>query len=183
MSHQQVVEAKARKVDEIREKIASANLLVVTDYSGMTVKQISDLRRKLDQHKAEYKVFKNTMMGRALPENFTDLKPQLNGPVAILLGYEDVVLPLKILVKFAEDAEKPKVLSGVVEGTYYGKEKILALSKLPSKEELLAKLMGQLKSPIYGLVNVLAGNLRKLVYALNAIKEKKSALGGQGGES
>jgi large subunit ribosomal protein L10 len=179
MSNQQIVEAKTRKVDQIKEKIAAASLMVVTDYSGMTVKQISELRRKLDQHKAEYKVFKNTMMGRALPENFADLKLQLNGPVAILFGYEDVVLPLKILVKFAEDTKKPKVLSGVVEGIYYGKEKILALSALPGREELLAKIVGGLKSPLYGLVNVLSGNLRKLVYALEAVKQKKS----QGGES
>lgn len=170
--------AKEEKVKKIKEKIAAAKLVVLTDYSGMSVKQITGLRRKLDESKAEYRVFKNTLMGWALPDTMSDLKPSLNGTVAVLFGYEDIVLPLKTLVKFSEDEEKPKVIKGLVEGVLYEKDKIVALSKLPSREELLAKLVGQLQSPIYGLVNVLAGNLRKLVYALNAIKDKKV----QGGE-
>jgi len=178
MSREQVVEKKSQKVKEIKEKISAANLLVVTDYSGMTVKQLTDLRRKLEPHRAEYRVFKNTLLGRALPENFADLKLQLSGSVAILIGYGDVVLPLKTLVKFSEDAEKPKVLAGIVEGALCEKAKILALSALPGREELLARMVGGLKSPLYGLVNVLGGNLRKLVYVLEALKQKKS----KGGE-
>lgn len=169
---------KQEKVKKIKEKVDSAKVIVLTDYQGMSVKQITELRRKLDKDKAEYKVLKNTMVSLSLPEGMADLKGSLKGPMAVLFGYEDVILPLKTLAKFASDEEKPKILMGVVEGQICASDKIVELSKLPSKEELIAKLVSQFQAPLYGLVNVLSGNIRKLVYALNAVKEKKS----QGGE-
>jgi len=144
----------------------------------MSVKEITELRRKLRACNAEYRVLKNTFTARALPESQSSLKPVLQGPMAVVFGYDDVVAPAKALSTFIKEAEKPKIIGGVVEGQYFEEKGINALAKLKSREELLADMIGKLKSPMYGLVGALHGNLRKLVYVMNAIKDKKS----QGGE-
>ena len=170
---------KEKKVADIKEKFEMSKIMILTDYRGMSVKQITDLRRRLDAHKAEYRVLKNTLVAKALPESLSQIKDQLSGSVAILFGYEDIIMPAKTLVNFSEEAEKPKVMGGVVEGVFFEEAKIKELSRLPTRQVLLAKVVGGLQAPLYGLVNVLSGNLRKLVYVLDAVKNKKS----QGGES
>lgn len=169
---------KTAKIKDIGDKLSRSTLVILTDYQGMTVKQITDLRRKLDQHQAEYRVLKNTLTIRALPEDKAPLKEHLSGTCAVLFGFGDVVMPAKALVNFIAEAEKPRIIGGMMDGQFLPEAEIKSLAKLPSREELLAKVVGGLQSPIRGLVNVLQGNLRKLVYALNAVKDKKS----QGGE-
>lgn len=169
---------KEQKIKDIGGKLGRAHLVILTDYQGMTVKQITDLRRKLDAHQAEYRVLKNTLTIRALPEDKAPLKEHLTGTTAVLFGFGDVVMPAKALVTFITETDKPKIIGGMMDGQFLPADQIKSLAILPSREELLAKVVGGMQSPIRGLVNVLQGNLRKLVYALNAVKEKKS----QGGE-
>ncbi|MBI5699834.1 50S ribosomal protein L10 [Candidatus Saganbacteria bacterium] len=169
---------KVEKIKDINDKLGRSNLVILTDYQGMTVKQITELRRKLDAHQAEYRVLKNTLTIRALPEDKAPLKEHLTGTTAVLFGFGDVVMPAKALVNFIAEAEKPKIIGGMMDGQFLPEAQIKSLAKLPSREELLAKVVGGMQAPIRGLVNVMQGNLRKLVYALNAVKDKKS----QGGE-
>ncbi|OGC33395.1 50S ribosomal protein L10, partial [candidate division WOR-1 bacterium RIFOXYB2_FULL_48_7] len=132
------------------------------------------LRKNLRAENAELKVIKNTLIERAVKETGLDgLADSLKGPTILLLGYKDAVTPLKVLVKFIKDNEKGEIRQGVVDKNLYGKSDLGAIAKLPSKDVLIGKAVGGLKSPLYGLVNVLHGPIRKVVYALNAIKDKK----------
>lgn len=171
-------EFKKVKVKAIKEKIELAKIMILTDYKGMSVKQITELRRELRKNKAEYRIYKNTFVVKALPSELAALAEKLSGSIAIVFGFDDISAPAKSIVKFMGENEKPGLIAGVFENKVFQQEQVLELAKLPSRLELLAKVVGGLKSPLYGLVNVTQGPLRKFVYALNAIKDKKS----QGGE-
>lgn len=169
-----ILEKKKKKVKEIKEKIESASVLVVTDYCGLTVKGITELRKDLRADESEFKIFKNTLVQRAADDaGMSDLKGYLSGPTALLIGYKDAVTPLKTLVKFIKENEKGEIRAGIVEKSFVKKEQLLEISKLPTREVLLTKVLCGLQSPLYGLVNVLQGSIRNLVYALDAIKNKK----------
>ncbi len=169
-----ILEEKKQQVKELKEKIDSATLLVVSGYCGFTVKEITTLRKSLRAEESEYSIIKNSLLERAVEgTDFAGLKEHFSGPTALLLGYKDPVAPLKTLVKFVKEVEKGEIKAGVVEKSLVQKEQILEIAKLPSREVLLAKVIGGLQSPLYGLVNVLQGSIRNLVYALNAISEKK----------
>jgi large subunit ribosomal protein L10 len=168
------VEKKRKIVDELKEKIDSASVLILSDYQRISVKEITGLRKKLRAGKAEYKIVKNTLLQRAVEAaGFSELKDYLNGPVALLLGYEDPVAPLKALVDFLKEIEKGEIKAGLFERSFVESKGLAEIAKLPPREVLLSKVVGGLQAPIYGFVNVLQGTLRKLVYALNAICEKK----------
>jgi len=171
-------EKKVTKVKEIQEILKLSKMMILTEYKGMSVKQLTELRRELRKNKAEYKVFKNTFVIKALPQELGALADSLAGPVAIVFGFDDISAPAKTLVKYIGENEKPVLLCGVIENQICKDSQIKELAKLPSKQELLAKVVGGMKAPLYGLVNVTQGPLRKFVYALSAIKDKKS----QGGE-
>ena len=174
MANAKVIDRKKKVVDQLKEKIETSSVMVISDYRGVTVKQITELRSKLYQHESEFKVIKNTLMNRALAAaGHEALNEHLAGPVGILFGYKDPVEPLKALVEFIEDNEKGEIKAGIVEKTVIDKKGIESMSKLPGREVLIAKVVGGFQAPIAGLVNVLQGNLRNLVYALNAIKDKK----------
>jgi len=174
MANSKVIEKKQLLVDQIKEKIDRAKVIVVSDYRGIPVKEMTDLRRKLLGDKSEFKIVKNTLLRRALEASgYTQLNDQLNGPTGVLFGYSDPVGPVKTLVKFLAEVEKGELKAGIVEKVAVDSKGLGSLAKLPSREVLIAKVVGGFKSPLYGLVNVLNGNLRNLVYALNAIKEKK----------
>ncbi|MFH1347524.1 MAG: 50S ribosomal protein L10 [Candidatus Margulisiibacteriota bacterium] len=174
MANTKIVEKKKQQVAELKEKIESASVMIVSDYRGISVKQITELRQKLFTQKSEFKVVKNTLLRRAFEATgFEELSEHLAGPTGLLLGYEDPIEPLKALVDFVDDVEKGQIKAGVVEKTIVDAKGITEMSKLPPREVLLARVVGGFQSPIYGFVNVLVGNIRKLVYALNAVKEKK----------
>jgi large subunit ribosomal protein L10 len=174
MANAKIIEKKKKLVENLKEKINSAKVVLISDYRGISVKQITDLRKKLRSDGTEYKVFKNTLIKRALSDaGFKGLEDVLEGPVALLFGYEDPVEPLKVLFDFIGEVEKGDVKAGIIEKQIMQREQIVEMSKLPSREELIAKMVGGFQSPIYGLVNVLQGNIRKLIYALNAVKDKK----------
>ena len=165
---------KKEIITELKKRIEGSTVTILADYRGMTVKDITALKKKLYEKGAEFKVVKNSLSERAfVAEQFAALKSLLSGPVAILMGFEDPIGPIKVLAKFISENEKPMIKGGVFEGKITTVEEITAISKLPSKEELLAKVVFRVKSPLVGLVFVLKNTIAKLVYALQAVKDKK----------
>jgi len=168
-------ELKQEIVKDVKKGIEESTVSILMDYRGMSVKSITELKKRLRKQNAEFRVVKNTLFELAMDgKEFETLKAHLVGPTAILLGYEDPVGPVKVLAKFISDNEKPKIKAGVFEGKLATVEELTAISKLPGREELLAKVVGGIKSPINGFVWVLKGTMNKLVYALQALKDKKS---------
>lgn len=168
--------AKEQIVNEIKEKFQRAEAVVLVDYRGLNVEEVTELRKMFREAGADYKVYKNTLMTRALTElNHEGLIPYLTGPNAIAIGYDDPVVPAKIISEFAKNHDKLEIKAGMIDWNVIDAEGIKALASLPSKEVLVAQVLGGLNAPITGFVNVLQGNIRNLVYALNAVVEKKSA--------
>ena len=163
---------------DLQEKIKKSKSIVFAGFNALGVKDNEALRAKLDQEKGEYYVAKKTLLNMALEKNGLEFNArELEGKVAAVFAYEDEVAPAKIIGDFRKDKEKEgKIffLGGFLDGRLLSKEEAEALSKLPSKTELYAKMVGSMNAPISGLVNVLAGNLRNLVYVLKAIEEKKA---------
>mgnify|MGYP000644583025 CR=1 FL=1 len=150
------VELKQPIVDEIKAKIDGAATVVLVDYRGLTVEQDTKLRKGLREAGCEYKVYKNTMMKRAFEgTDFAALDEHLEGPSAIAISKDDATAPARIIAKFAKTAPKLEMVSGVVEGNYYDKAGMEALANVPSREELLGKLLGSIQSPIANLARVL----------------------------
>ncbi len=168
---------KEETVAKITEKLSRAKAIVFTDYKGLSMKQLSDLRDKLREQNAEFTITKNTLLTRALPK--TKLEgpaSRLGGPTATLFAYDDEISPIKILVKALKDAGLGKVKTGFWGDMTLDEAKILQLATLPTKDELKAKIVGVLAAPLQGMVSVLQGNLRNLVYALNQIKIAKGGV-------
>ena len=173
MSERAIAE-KSKVVADLKERIARSKLLVLSDYLGFSVKEMTQLRKQLRAENSELKVIKNTLVERAVKESgLGELGGHLKGPTAVILGYQDAVSPLKVLVKFIKDAEKGTIRIGVLDKQVFSQSDLTAISRLPSREVLLAKVVGSLQSPITGLVNVLQGPIRQLVGTLDAIKAKK----------
>jgi len=160
----------------LSEKIKKAKSLVFAGFNAFGVKDNENLRAKLKAENSEYYVAKKTLLNLALKENKLDINVRdFDGKVAAIFSYDDEVAPAKVLGNFLKDKEKEgKVffLGGILEGKLLSKAEVEALSQLPSKQELYAKMVGSLNAPISGFVNVLAGNLRGLVNVLKAISEK-----------
>lgn len=171
------LEAKQKTVAEISEKLKSSKSVVVVSYSGITVAEVTDLRNKFRQAGVEYVVYKNNLVRRALDDaGIRDLDNLLEGPNAFAFGMKDPVSPAKVLSDFigqSKDA-KIKVKAGLVEGKYIDPAGINALAKLPSREVLIAKMMGSLNAPATNLVGVLSAMLRSLVYSLEAVRKQKA---------
>lgn len=165
---------KRKVVEDLKEKIGRSNVLLISDYLGFSVKEITELRKRLRKEDSEMKIIKNTLIERAVTEaGYEQMKEQLKGATAVILGYKEAVAPLKVFVKFAKEIEKGSLRIGMVDKAVFGQKQLEEISKLPAKEVLIAKVIGGLQAPLYGLVNVLQGPIRKLVYALNEIKSKK----------
>lgn len=163
-------EKKPEIVDWISEKLGKAEIAIVTDYRGLTVAEITELRRKFREQGIEYHVVKNTLAGFAANAvGKPNISEFLEGPTAIAFGYDDVIQPAKVLQEFAKAAETPlSIKGGILGDKTLTSDEISALAKLPPKEELIGKVVGLVQSPLYGLVNVLNGNLRGLVGVLQA---------------
>ena len=150
------VELKAPIVDEIKGYVSDAKSAVLVDYRGLTVEQDTKLRKQLREAGVVYKVYKNTMMKRAFAGTaFESLTKDLHGTNAIAISKDDATAPARIIAKFAKTAPKLEMVSGVVEGNYYDKAGMEALANVPSREELLGKLLGSIQSPIANLARVL----------------------------
>ena len=150
------VELKQPIVQEISEMINGAQSVVVVDYRGLTVAEDTQLRKQLREAGVSYKVYKNTLVSRAVEgTEFESLREVLEGPSAFAISTEDATAPARILAKFAKTAPNLEMKAGVVEGTFYDAEGIKAIASVPSREELLSKLLGSLQSPIANLARVL----------------------------
>ena len=150
------VELKQPIVEAIAEEIKDAQSVVLVDYRGLTVAQDTELRKQLREAGVVYKVYKNTMMKRAFEgTEFEGLESCLEGPSAIAVSKDDATAPARILCKFAKDAPALELKGGVVEGTVYDVAGLTELSKIPSREELLSKLLGSIQSPITNFARVI----------------------------
>ncbi|HBA64000.1 MAG TPA: 50S ribosomal protein L10 [Lachnospiraceae bacterium] len=150
------VELKQPIVEAIAADIKDAASVVLVDYCGLTVEQDTALRKQLREAGVIYKVYKNTLMKRAFEgTEYAGLDEFLEGPSAIAISKDDATAPARILCKFAKDAKALELKAGVVEGTVYGTEGLTELSKIPSRDELISKLLGSLQSPITNLARVL----------------------------
>ena len=164
---------KQNLVKDLAERLAKIKAAVFADYTGLSVAKMTDLRKKLREQGIEMKVAKKTLIDLAIKEvniENVDIK-KMAGQVALIMGYGDEISPAKILYNFAKTGEKIKILGGVLENKFIDASGVLGLAKLPSKQELLAKAVGSIAAPLAGLVNVLQGNLRNLVYVLSQIKQ------------
>ena len=150
------VELKQPIVQEISENIKDAQSVVVVDYRGLTVAEDTQLRKALREAGVSYKVYKNTLVNRAIAgTEFESLKESLEGPSAFAVSTEDATAPARVLAKFAKTAPALEIKAGVVEGTFYDAEGMKAISAVPSRDELLGKLLGSIQSPITNLARVL----------------------------
>ena len=150
------VELKQPVVSEIAELFNGAKTAVVVDYRGLTVEQDTILRKQLREAGVSYKVYKNTMIRFAAKgTEFEALEPHLEGPTALAVSKEDATAPARILAKFAKTAPALELKGGVVDGTYYDQKGIDLIATIPSREELLGKLLGSIQSPITNLARVL----------------------------
>ena len=150
------VELKQPIVAEISELLNGAASAVAVDYRGLTVAQDTELRKQLREAGVTYKVYKNTLIRRAAEgTDFAALDPHLEGPTAIAVSKDDATAPARILAEFAKKADKLEIKAGVVEGTYYDAKGMQAISSIPSREVLLGRLFGSMKSPISNLARVL----------------------------
>lgn len=150
------VELKQPIVQEIAAQLDGAQTAVLVDYRGLTVDEDTNLRKQLREAGVIYKVYKNTMINFAIKDTpFEELAQHLEGPTAIAISKEDATTPARVITKFAKDAPALEIKGGVVEGTYYDASGMAAIASVPSKEELLSKLLGSLQSPITNLARVL----------------------------
>ncbi|MDE6749610.1 MAG: 50S ribosomal protein L10 [Lachnospiraceae bacterium] len=150
------VELKKPIVEEISAAIKDAQSVVLVDHRGLTVEQDTELRKQLREAGISYKVYKNTMMNFAFKGTDCEgLVPYLKGPSAVAISTTDATAPARILCKFAKTADKLEVKGGIVEGTVYDAAGIANISKIPSREELLSKLLGSIQSPIANFARVM----------------------------
>jgi large subunit ribosomal protein L10 len=170
------LDTKQKIVASLREKFEAAKVVIVTDYKGLDVAQMNDLRRKLRAAEVEYQVVKNTMLIRASKDTDAEqLVDTFKGPSAIALAFADPVAPAKVLTQFAKDNDKLEIKAGVMNGKLLDLAAISALSKLPSREELLAQVLSAMNAVPQSLVSALADAPRRLVNVLNAVKDQKEA--------
>lgn len=158
----------------IKDKLDQAKSVVIVDYSGTNANEQVELRSMISEAGGEMFVTKNSLINIALSKD--ELAQALSGMNALVFSYEDAVAAVKKLFEFKEEHEKLDIKMGLMteDDVILSKEKVLQLSKLPSKEELIVTLIQRIKGPAYGLVNALSDNQRKLVYALKAVADQKS---------
>ncbi|MDR2425615.1 MAG: 50S ribosomal protein L10 [Endomicrobium sp.] len=164
-----------QEVKNLTKKFKSMKGMILTEYHGLTVEKISELRSKLRPLNSEYAVVKNTLSEIALKEAGIDAGDNFTGPTALVIENGDVVSPAKVVVEFAKANDKLKIKAAFFDGKFVEPSVVSQLSSLPSKEILIAKMLGSLNAPITGFVNVLAANIRGLVTVLDAIAKKQMA--------
>lgn len=169
------LEEKQKIVDSIKQKIEGSKGIVLADYRGLTVSQVTGLRVELRNAGIEYRVLKNTMVRRAANEvGLEGLDEFLEGPTALAFS-PDPVAPAKILMEYSKKNKNLKIKAGVVEGKVVGPEKVKDLADLPSREVLLSKVLAGMQAPLQGMVNVLQAPIRQFGYALEEVRKLKEA--------
>lgn len=167
-------EEKTTIVEELSGKFAKAKIAIVTDYRGLTVSSFQEVRRELKKNNSEIRVAKNTLLRRAVKGTaFESMENYLSGTTAVAVSYSDPVAPAKILVEFIKNNPKLVIRGAILEGKVLSQEDLVELSKLPSKEILLSKLLSVMQAVPTNFVQVLSGVPRKFMYLLTAIKNQK----------
>jgi len=165
---------KQEVISEIKEAIQNSKSVVIVEYRGLDVSQITELRSKYRETGSAYKVYKNTMVNIALQElGYEGYDEYLTGPNGFVFSNEDMVQGPKVSTEFSKENEKLIIKGGLLEGKVLSADEVKDLAKLPSKEVLVAMALGGLNAPIQGFVSALNGVVTKVVYALNAVKEKQ----------
>lgn len=160
---EKIIAKKAAIVDEVAEKFQSAVSVVVVDYRGLTVEQVTNLRKDLREAGVEMRVIKNTYLKRAADKvGYEGLDETFTGPTAVAFSSEDVVAPARIMAKYAEDIEALEIKGGMIEGKVASLEEINALAKLPNREGMLSMLLSVLQAPV-----------RNFAYAIKAVADSK----------
>ncbi len=168
---------KENVVAALIEDLGEAGSVILTDFTGVNVKAMTELRTKMRENNVNFTVVKNTLLRRIFNEievkNDDGIYAMMEGPTALAYAIDEV-LPVKIIKKFAEDHKGlPRIKGGFVSGETYEVGKLMRLADIPSRDELLAKFMGSARSPLQGFVSVSSGIIRKFFYAVNAIRESK----------
>lgn len=167
-------EKKKKILEELKEKIGGQKIMIFVDFTGLKASEFFELRKKLKSQGNEIKVAKKTLINLALKEKKLEVNvKELKGEIALIFGFEDEILPAKIAFEFSNQNPNFKILGGILDGKFIESEKIIELAKLPTREELLAKLVGSIFAPISNLINVLSGNLKSLVFVLTQIQKVK----------
>ena len=170
-------EQKAEQVEVLTEMLRKAKVALLTDYRGLTVTQLQELRGRLRTGDVEYRVVKNTLARRAAEAaGVPGLQAEIEGPVAIAFGYDDLSLPSKLINDFVRTTRlKLDVKGGLVEGRVFSPDQVKQLADLPSRETLIAQLMGTLQSPVAQLVGIMQTPVQQLIGVLDAYKTKLEA--------
>lgn len=168
---------KELTLGQLAEQLEAAKSVVFADFRGLTVKEATEFRNKARKEDIKVLVAKKTLMRLAFSKaGYEGVDPsKLEGALVMITGMSDEVAPAKLAAEYSKDHEALKIVGGVLERKLVDAAAVKALAKLPSKQELLAKLVGSINAPVSGLVNVLAGNLRGLVNVLNAVKDAKGS--------
>ena len=163
MASENILKQKQEEVSKLAEKLKEAKVILLTDYRGINVEDVTKLRAELRGVNTEYKVIKNNIIKRALDANGENgLDDLLEGPTALIIGTDDYLEPSKIIYNFSKNNDFYKIKGGIIDGKVMTAEEIITLAKLPSRQELMAKLAG-----------ALLGNITKLAVALDAVKAQK----------
>ena len=166
-------EQKAKAIEKLKDAVAKQKAIVFVNFSGLTAQDMGDLRKKLKEIGAKLIVAKKTLAKLVFKERKLELPEEaIENELAIIFGFEDELAPAKAAYDFSKTQESLKIAGGYMEDEFVGAENMLALAQLPSKNELFARLVGTLSAPIANFVNVQKANLKGLIYALEAIKNK-----------
>jgi large subunit ribosomal protein L10 len=169
---------KEAAVSELKTRLAESNNLFFTNYAGLNVDQITRLRGKLREDGSTYAVVKNSLFSIAAGEEIAkQLEQFLAGPTGVVFAGKDPVAPAKALKSFADDVKPIEIKAAYIDGRVLDAAQVGVLASLPSREQLLARMVGSIASPLRGLVTVLSGNQSGLVRVLNAIREQRNAAG------
>ena len=170
------IEQKQQIAEDLRDRFSKSAIIVLTDYKGLDVAAMNDLRRKLRAEEIEYQVVKNSILIRASADNDGDLiKDFFKGPSAVALSYDDPIAPAKVLAQFAKDHEKLEIKVGVMNGKVLDATAIKALAQLPAREVLLGQLLSALNAIPTSFVRTIAEVPRSFMSLLAAIKDQKAA--------
>ena len=167
---------KSEKISQMKEKIEKAKVAIVTDYKGLSVEEITKLRRSIQKEDGDYMVTKNTLAKIAVKgTEYEVLADSLTGPVAIAFGFDDQVAPAKALAKFIKETKKGEILAAAMDGKLLSASEAKALATLPSKQEIYAKMLGCINSPASGIANSINAVMSSLTRAMAAVRDQKSA--------
>jgi large subunit ribosomal protein L10 len=171
-------EAKEQAVAQLTDDLGRIKLAVMTDYRGLTVREVEELRETLRAQGITYRVTKNTLLRLATQNNpaLAGIDPQsFNGPMALAMGFDDEVAPARIIFQYAKAHEALEIVGAITsDGQVLDAGQVKALASLPTREQLIAQVVGTIAAPLTGFVGVMSGNLRSIVYLLNALQEQKA---------